>query len=254
MTIIATEMQKWKRNKIVWCILALTLLLGALAIERACSIARSSPYMDNFGDLYTMAFKNLSSLFLPIVLGMFATTLFFDEHKNDTLKELLAGVKVAQYLIDHYDKSNCFEQYCNKLIAVFHKNYPEKNDGNIVEAMKVRKRVAETIENHLCFIFSTVENVDKQKIAVELCKSALAYFMANDEEKALLERMFSVIALKVGKLDHLRLQKYSKTMIGVDLSLQIEKWIVENSLTQRNYSNEQMVNMLISFFFKNAQD
>lgn len=57
MTIIATEMQKWKRNKIVWCILALTLLLGALAIERACSIARSSPYMDNFGDLYTMAFK-----------------------------------------------------------------------------------------------------------------------------------------------------------------------------------------------------
>lgn len=32
--------------------------------------------MDSFGDLYTLAFKNLSSLFLPIVLGMFATTLF----------------------------------------------------------------------------------------------------------------------------------------------------------------------------------
>ena len=45
--------------------------------------------MDSFSDLYTLAFKNLSSLFLPIVLGMFATTLFFDEHKNDTLKELL---------------------------------------------------------------------------------------------------------------------------------------------------------------------
>ena len=89
MTIITTEIQKWKRNKIVWCILALTLLLGAFAIERACSISRSSPFMDSFGDLYTLAFKNLSSLFLPIVLGMFATTLFFDEHKNDTMKELL---------------------------------------------------------------------------------------------------------------------------------------------------------------------
>ena len=66
MTIIATEIQKWKRNKIVWCILALTLLFGAFAIERACSIARSSPYMDSFGDLYTLAFKNLSSLFLPM--------------------------------------------------------------------------------------------------------------------------------------------------------------------------------------------
>ena len=65
MTIITTEIQKWKRNKIVWCILALTLLLGAFAIERACSISRSSPFMDSFGDLYTLAFKNLSSLFLP---------------------------------------------------------------------------------------------------------------------------------------------------------------------------------------------
>ena len=51
MTIIATEIQKWKRNKIVWCILALTLLFGAFAIERACSIARSSPYMDSFVQL-----------------------------------------------------------------------------------------------------------------------------------------------------------------------------------------------------------
>ena len=85
MTIITTEIQKWKRNKIVWCILALTLLLGAFAIERACSISRSSPFMDSFGDLYTLAFKNLSSLFLPIVLGMFATTLFFDEHKGNSM-------------------------------------------------------------------------------------------------------------------------------------------------------------------------
>ncbi len=89
MRIITTEIQKWKRNKVVWRILALTLLLGVFAIERACSISRASPYMDSFADLYTLAFKNLSSLFLPIVLGMFATTLFFDEHKNDTLKELL---------------------------------------------------------------------------------------------------------------------------------------------------------------------
>ena len=89
MTIIAVEIRKWKRNKMVWCIFVLTLMFGVFAIERACSIARSSPYMDSFGDLYTLAFKNLSSLFLPIVLGMFATTLFFDEQKNDTLKELL---------------------------------------------------------------------------------------------------------------------------------------------------------------------
>ncbi len=88
-TIIVTEIRKWKRNKTVWAILILTALLGVSAVERACHISRNSPLMDSFGDLYTLAFKNLTSLFLPIVLGIFATTLFFDEHKNDTLKALL---------------------------------------------------------------------------------------------------------------------------------------------------------------------
>lgn len=89
MTMIVTEIRKWKRNRIVWGILVLTTLLAVFAMNRACSISRSSPYMDSFEDLYTLAFKNLTSLFLPIVLGMFSTTLFFDEQKNDTLKELL---------------------------------------------------------------------------------------------------------------------------------------------------------------------
>ena len=88
-TIIQTEISKLKRKKLVRGIFALTTLLAIFAIERACSISRSSSYMDSFGDLYTMAFKNLATVFLPIVLGMFATSLFFDEHKNDTLKELL---------------------------------------------------------------------------------------------------------------------------------------------------------------------
>lgn len=89
MTIIFTEMLKWKRSKTVWGIFVLTVILGLFAIERACHISRSNPLMDSFGDLYTLAFKNLTSLFLPIVLSMFATTLFFEEQKNDTLKGLL---------------------------------------------------------------------------------------------------------------------------------------------------------------------
>ena len=40
MTMIETELRKWKRNKIVWGILALTILLAVFAINRACSISR----------------------------------------------------------------------------------------------------------------------------------------------------------------------------------------------------------------------
>lgn len=86
---VTIELQKWKRSKSVWGILILTILLAVFAMNRACSISRQSPYMDSFGDLYTLAFKNLTSLFLPVALGMFATTLFFEEKKNDTWKGLL---------------------------------------------------------------------------------------------------------------------------------------------------------------------
>lgn len=64
MTIIFAEMLKWKRNKTVWGIFVLTVLLGLFAVERACSIPRSSPVMDSFGDMYTLAFKNLTGLCL----------------------------------------------------------------------------------------------------------------------------------------------------------------------------------------------
>ena len=89
MTIISTEMLKWKRNKTVLGIFILTAILGIFAVERAFSISRSSSLMNSFSDLYTLAFKNLTSLFLPIVLSMFATTLFFDKQDYDTLKGLL---------------------------------------------------------------------------------------------------------------------------------------------------------------------
>lgn len=88
-TIIQTELAKQKRKKLTLGIYILTTLLAVFAFERACSISRSSSYMDSLGDLYTLAFKNLGTVFLPIVLGMFATSLFYDEHKNDTLKEIL---------------------------------------------------------------------------------------------------------------------------------------------------------------------
>lgn len=46
MTIISTEMLKWKRNKTVLGIFILTAILGIFAVERAFSISRSSSLMN----------------------------------------------------------------------------------------------------------------------------------------------------------------------------------------------------------------
>lgn len=158
------------------------------------------------------------------------------------------GAKVAQHIIDHYNEPDCFEQYVNKLTTALHKAYPQKNASSIVESVMARKSIVEAIENHLCFVFSIDENADKQSIAADICKETLAYFMANDDEKALLEEIFNIITLKTNIIDYSQIKNYARTMIGIDSLLQIEKWIAENHLTRQNYTNEQLVEMIISFF------
>lgn len=162
----------------------------------------------------------------------------------------VGGAKVAQYIIDHYNESTCFEQYASKLAAAIHKVYPQKSTNNIVESMMARKSTVTAIENHLCFAFSSNENAENQIVASDICKETLAYFMANDDEKFLLEKIFDIIALKISEFKHSQVKNYARTMVGIDLSLQIEKWITEKQLSQQNYTNEQMVGMLISFFLE----
>lgn len=158
------------------------------------------------------------------------------------------GSDVAKFIIENYGKNDCFNQLMSELSSAILERYPSKTNNNIAESVKFRKRTMEAIENHLCFVFSNDENTDRQAIASEICKETLAYFMANDDEKVLLERIFDVIALKISDFDYSQLKNYARTMIGIDLSLQIEKWIAENYLTQQNYTNEQLVEMIISFF------
>ena len=51
MTIISTEMLKWKRNKTVLGIFILTANLGIFAVESDYSISRSRSLMYSFSDL-----------------------------------------------------------------------------------------------------------------------------------------------------------------------------------------------------------
>ena len=89
MFLIKAEIKKWKRNKIFIAIIILTFVLNSFAIERAFSISRESPIMDSFGDLYCLAFKNITFVFLPIVIGIISTMLFFDEKRMILLKNVL---------------------------------------------------------------------------------------------------------------------------------------------------------------------
>ena len=161
-----------------------------------------------------------------------------------------SGAWVAQYIIDHYNDPFCFEQCAIEISKDVHEEYPQKNTYNIEESMMTRKSIVEAIENHLCFVFSNDEHADKETVGDDICKGTLAYFMADDNEKTLLEKIFAAITLKISELDYSQVKNYARAMSGIDLSSQIEKWISENHLTQQSYTNEQLIKMLIDFFWE----
>ena len=161
-----------------------------------------------------------------------------------------SGTWVAQYIIDHYNDPFCFEQCAIEISKDVHEEYPQKNTYNIEESMMTRKSIVEAIENHLCFVFSNDENADKETVGIDICKGTLAYFMADDNEKNLLEKIFAAITLKISELEYSQVKNYAKAMSGINLSSLIEKWISENHLTQQSYTNEQLIKMLIDFFLE----
>lgn len=161
-----------------------------------------------------------------------------------------SGAWVAQYIIDHYKDPFCFEQCAIEISKDVHEEYPQKNTYNIEESMMTRKSIVEAIENHLCFVFSNDENADKEMVGDDICKGTLAYSMADDNEKNLLEKIFAAITLKISELKYSQVKNYAKAMSGINLSSLIEKWISENHLTQQSYTNEQLIKMLIDFFLE----
>lgn len=161
-----------------------------------------------------------------------------------------SGTWVAQYIIDHYNDPFCFEQCAIEISKDVYEEYPQKNTYNIEESMMTRKSIVEAIENHLCFVFSNDEHADKETVGDDICKGTLAYFIADDNEKNLLEKIFAAITLKISELEYSQVKNYAKAMSGINLSSHIEKWISENHLTQQSYTNEQLIKMLIDFFLE----
>ena len=162
------------------------------------------------------------------------------------------GVYIANYIINNYSHWDCFESCYEKILQAYErkKQTPmnQKSVAVLKTALTVRQHVIETIENHLCFVLSNDEGSDARVVALELCKETLAYFMANDAEKTLLEKIFDVIAQKAKTVDRVKIKRYSKSMLGIDDALIIEAWLAETQFIEQQFSDSEIFEMLLSFF------
>ncbi len=99
-------------------------------------------------------------------------------------------------------------------------------------------------------VYSNSNATDEKSFALEICKSTLAYSLANDEEKTLLEKVFIRIEEKILGLSTNKIANYALSMIGIDMSEKIEAWIIKNQLTDKIFSESGLMDLVKCFFME----
>lgn len=158
------------------------------------------------------------------------------------------GERIGKYIIEHYLDTNCFEILAEKLNKAYLKKKPSRSQNNIYQSAMLLKTVTHSIENHLCYVYSMDQEGDKLNMAKDLCLNSLAYSLADEKERVLLEEIFATIAEKIANLNPIQIANFSKAMVGVDLSIEIEAWLEQQKLTDNNINEQQLLILIIEFF------
>lgn len=111
------------------------------------------------------------------------------------------------------------------------------------------------IENYLCLVRSAETLVnDSKKSAVDICTNTLAYAMATEKEKELLIKVFQKIEENIQQYSVEKLSRYSNTMSGIGLSSLIEEWIVQNELTEKIYTETELLSVIAELYLQICGD
>lgn len=158
------------------------------------------------------------------------------------------GKEFIDYIIENNYTEESFYTYANLLEKEYLKRHPSRTNNSIFDEILMRKSVFSSIENYLCLFFANISTEEYEQQAIEICKNTLAYSLGTSEEKDLLEKVFIAISVNLKKYSSEQLYNYSSAMSGIEQSAKIEQWITNKELTEVLYSEEELLDIIVSFF------
>lgn len=164
------------------------------------------------------------------------------------------GTGIAKYILKNFDNPSCFIDLAKKINAAYLAEKPTRIQNNIFGEILFKQEVLSQIENYLCLGFScNYTEQTNQEIALNVCRNTLAYALASDTEKELLDQFFLKIEEKLQNYTTEQLRNYSYGMLGINLSVKIEEWITEKELTKKVISEDGLLSLIVEFFLKNEE-
>lgn len=154
----------------------------------------------------------------------------------------------VKYYIEHVEEEDVIDTLTQELIADFLKKYPEKKKHNIDEELRLRKNTLEAIESYLFLALENVEECDRFGVAKTVCRDTLAYSLASDQEKNMLETIFDAIVKKINRMVGADVSRYTFSMSGVELSKKISGWLSVADITTMLKTGEDCLTEIITFY------
>lgn len=175
----------------------------------------------------------------------------FEPFKNEKNKFSKWNFKDIKVLVDFY--------YDEKYTARDFAHYFVQNNGGFDEELltaQIEKkfRYIEQVENFLMILNEELS----QEVITKLAESTFAYYLANDnEQKEQIKQLFILIGNKFleREIETSKLNKYSKTMHGLDFSISLETTINEKKdNVQKCRTSNELFNILWDILDKNIDN
>ncbi len=107
----------------------------------------------------------------------------------------------------------------------------------------------ESIETHLCFLKGIEPDLSFEEIAEMLSKTTLAYALADDATKTLMNNLFLAIAEQINSVDEEQNVIYqAKAMTSINLTKQIKDWLVKNTDEIEKQDVQKAINIFYSLY------
>jgi hypothetical protein len=164
------------------------------------------------------------------------------------------GHDLSTYIIKYYGNESCFLNL-QEIIRNDYRNYVSEKTFKIynhIIDLKINqiKRVIETIENYLCYLFNSIQDINIfLESSNKLAQLTYAYYLASDEKKQILRTIFCLIAEKI--VDKIKPEKkayFSKSLYGIETSIKILSWVDQCINIIKDYSIENINKEIIKLF------
>lgn len=158
----------------------------------------------------------------------------------------ISGEEFIKEIIDHLNEKDYFIMYAKK---TYSNEFPNGGEDTITPEVILRQNIIAHIENYLCLVYSNeVLSEENDYDAIEICTNTLAYALANEKEKNLLQKVFAKIQENIQQYPLGKLRKYSNAMSGIEQSVKIEQWITDNKILESSFSEKELLESIVNLY------